>query len=58
MTEFMTQHALLFSRIALLSVVNPIGIFIGRNTVRAMRGQLVEGLATLFSVAGRGVSHR
>src|SRR6478736_503132 len=45
------QHALLFSSIFLLSIIIPIGIFIGRNNVRSTRGQLVDDLAQLFSFA-------
>jgi hypothetical protein len=54
MFDTITQHALLFSSIALLSIVIPIGIFIGRNNVRATRGQLVDDLAHLFSFAQQG----
>ena len=39
MANTMAQHALLFCSIALLSIVIPIGIFIGRNNVRSTRGQ-------------------
>jgi hypothetical protein len=45
------HQALLFCSIALLSVVVPIGIFIGRNNVRQTRGQLVDDMAKLFSFA-------
>lgn len=51
MADVMAQHALLFCSIALLSIVIPIGIFIGRNNVRSTRGQLVDDLAKLFSFA-------
>jgi len=51
MANVMAQHALLFCSIALLSIVIPIGIFIGRNNVRSTRGQLVDDLAKLFSFA-------
>ena len=51
MANTMAQHALLFCSIALLSIVIPIGIFIGRNNVRSTRGQLVDDLAKLFSFA-------
>jgi len=47
----MTSHALVLCSIGLLSIVVPIGIFIGRNNVRSTRGQLVEDLAKLFSFA-------
>lgn len=51
MIDFITKHGPLISAIALLSLVIPIGIFIGRNNVRSTRGQLVEDLAHLFSFA-------
>src|SRR6478736_3925471 len=51
MLDYVAKYALLFSSIGLLSMVIPIGIFIGRNNVRSIRWQLVDDLAKLFSFA-------
>src|SRR5262245_15332352 len=47
----MHPEILTFTGIALLSIVVPFAIFVARNNVRTIRGQLVDDLAHLFSFA-------
>jgi hypothetical protein len=47
----MHPDILTFTGIVLLSTVVPLAIFVARNNVRTIRGQLVDDLAQLFSFA-------
>jgi hypothetical protein len=51
MAKVLAEHVLLFCSIGPLSIVIPLGIFIGRNSIRATRGQLAEDPAGLSGSA-------
>jgi hypothetical protein len=47
----MSSQILSFAAIVLFSLIVPIGIFVGRNNVRVIRREIVEGLVKLFDFA-------
>ena len=50
MAKVLAEHALLFCSIGPLGIVIPVGIFIGRNTIRTTRGQRADDLARWSSL--------